>query len=117
MKFSQLKHFLKKKLRIPEKHLKGNTLGTPGKTTKASQEVMDHAKAQIEGDVAEQVGEANQGNDYVFEVPRKHRHKKGSAKSRRFNVHKGGGKDDKVDFFMQEGQPSESESSEDEDEN
>ena len=112
MRFSQL--FSGKKLKASPKHIKGKPGGKPGKTTKASQEVMDHAQAQIESDAAEAVGEANKGNDYTFEVPRKHRHKKGSPKSRKFNVHKGGGDGGTLGFYMQEGEPSESESSEDE---
>lgn len=112
VKFSELLRYRGKKLQASSKHIKGKPGGTPGKTTKASQEVMDHAKAQIEGDVAEVAGDLP--NDVVFDVPRKHRHKKTSAKSRRFYVHKGGGDGNEVGYYMEQGEPSESESSEDE---
>ncbi len=104
-------------LEASPKHIKGNAGGEKGKTTKASRAVMDHAKAQIEGGRAAFVGDSHQGNDLQFQVPRQHKHKAASAKTRNFHVHKGGGGGKTVGYYMQEGEPSESESSEEEEEN
>jgi hypothetical protein len=62
-----------KGLRIPPKHVKGNPGGTPGKTTKASQDVMDHARQQILAGTAER-GPV-EPNDFTYSVPRRHPHR------------------------------------------
>lgn len=105
-----LKH---KDFRIPPKHVKGNG----GKGTKASQSIMDGALGILDRGGATVVdAAANKGNDIEVSIPRTHRHKKSSPQTRRFFVHKrsnptGSSKEYEHDFFMKQGEPSDSESS------
>lgn len=99
-------------LKASPKHIKGNKKS--GNSTQASSEVMNHAQNAIENGIAGMDGDANKGHDVVFTVPRKHRHKETSPTTRKFNVHKGGGDGNTRGFYMQNGQASDSESSDDE---
>ncbi|EAM5218818.1 hypothetical protein FD430_07055 [Salmonella enterica] len=111
--------------RAPPKHIKGHT-GGPAKKRKrgrrnvppsvASESVMTHAERELSAGRAQVVNpSANGGNDIEVAVKRQHHHKSGSAETRTFYIHKGsnpvGGGRKAHDFFIKDGEPSESDSS------
>ncbi|MFH7015509.1 hypothetical protein [Flavobacterium sp. FlaQc-47] len=103
--------------RIPPKHIKG---AKASKFSEGSQAVMDHAHAQLtEGNATVESTNANGGNDIEVSVPRAHRHLPART-PRRFNVHKTSNKDGSGqlahDFFLKNGESSESEASDAEEE-
>ncbi|MBS7231633.1 hypothetical protein KHA90_11415 [Flavobacterium psychroterrae] len=103
--------------RIPPKHVKG---AKASKFSEGSQAVMDHAHAQLTaGNATVESTIAGGGHDIEVSVPRAHRHLP-ARPPRRFNVHKTSNNDGSGqlahDFFLKNGESSESEASDAEEE-